>query len=265
MMDFVASIQTHMVATTAAAVFTYFVVSTAYSWYRLRKVPGPFLASLTYLWTLSVTTSGQDAWTYSELAKKYGHLIRVGPGLVITDNPDVLRRISGVRSTYVKDGFYSASFKHADYDTMFSMMSIPEHDKRKAQLAGSFGNIVALDMEPIVDDLINVLTQYLRDKCTKGSEANTLNFALVVNYFTMDVITRIAFGKELGFLRSDTDVHGLLAAVRGALVVVTVPLTIPWLRGIITSRWFVKIFGPKPTDKMGIGLVMGYGAHFHWC
>lgn len=257
-MGLVAWTQTYMIAAVAATIFTYFVASTAYSWYRLRKVPGPFLAGLSYLWTLSVTISGQDAWTYNELAKKYGHLIRVGPGLVLTDDPEVLRRISGVRSTYAKAGFYRASLKHPDHDTMFSMMSIPEHDRRKAQLADSYGKHVALGMEPIVDDLIRVLTRSLRDKCAQGAEAATVDLALVVNYFTMDVITRIAFGKELGFLQSNTDVHGLLAAVRAAMVTATVPLTIPWMQDVVTSRWFLKLFGPRATDKSGIGVVIEY-------
>lgn len=254
-----------MVAAVATAFFTYYVVSTAYSWYRLRKVPGPFLAGLSYLWTLSVAASGKDAWIYDELAKKYGHLIRAGPGLILTDDPNVLRRISGVRSTYAKDAFYHASLKHPDHDTMFSMLNIPEHDKRKAQLADSFGKHVTLGMEPIVDDLINVLTQYLRDKCAKGPEATTVvNFAFVVNSFTMDVITRIAFGQELGFLQSDTDVHGLLAAVRASLRTVNIPLSIPWVRDITTSRWFLRCFGPRSTDKKGLGVVIGYGAPSHW-
>ncbi|ROW02925.1 hypothetical protein VSDG_01713 [Cytospora chrysosperma] len=257
-MGLVTWMQAHTVATAAAVFFTYYVASTAYAWYRLRKVPGPFLAGLSYLWTLSVAASGKDAWIYDELAKKYGHLIRVGPGLILTDDPNVLRRISGVRSTYAKDAFYRASLKHPDHDTMFSMVDITEHDKRKALLADSYGKNVALGMEPTVDNLINTLIQYLRDKCAKGPEATSVvNFALVVNYFTMDVITRIAFGEELGFLRSDTDVHNLLAAVRAALRTVNVPLSIPWVRDITTSRWFLNYFGPRPTDKTGIGLVIG--------
>lgn len=254
-MGLVVWIQTHIVAAATTAILTYFVVSTACSWYRLRKVPGPFLAGISYLWNLSVTSSGKDALIYSELAKKYGHLVRIGPGLVLTDDPDVLRRISGVRSTYGKDGFYRASLKHADHDNMFSMMSIPDHDRRKAQLAESYGMSSTLGMEPIVDDLISFFTGYIRGKCVEGSEV--VNFGVMFNYFTLDVITRLAFGEELGFLRSDSDVHGLLAAVRDSIVTASIPITIPWLRDIITSRWFLKLFGPRTTDKSGVGLVTG--------
>ncbi|ROV93639.1 hypothetical protein VMCG_08103 [Cytospora schulzeri] len=257
-MGFATWLQTHIVAAVATVFFTYLVASTAYSWYRLRKVPGPFLAGISYLWTLSVSSSGQDARIYSELAKKYGHLIRVGPDLVLTDDPDVLRRISGVRSTYIKDGFYRASLRHPDHDTMFSMISNSQHDKRKGQLADAYSKPGALGMEPIVDNILDVQTQYLRDKCAMNPGATAVvDLTTVTHYFTMDVITRLSFGKELGFLRNDTDVHGLLAAARVAMKTASVPLAVPFLRDITASRWFLKLFGPKATDKTGLGVFIG--------
>ncbi|KUI71671.1 Pisatin demethylase [Cytospora mali] len=249
---------THIATVSAVAIFTYFVASTAYSWYRLRKVPGPFLAGITSLWTASVTSSGRDALIYQELAEKFGHLIRVGPNLLLTDDPETLRRMSGARSTYGKDGFYFASIKHPDHDTMFSTMNNSEHDRLKAQLAGPYGGRETLAMEPIVDTFMELAVQYFRDRCAKDPEATTVvNLAHVVNYLTLDIITRVAFGKELGFLQNDTDMYGLLAADRLALKTYTIPISVPWLRDITTSRWFLKLLGPKPTDKTGLGVAIG--------
>ena len=248
-----------LAAAAAATLFTYFIVSTAYYWYRLRHVPGPFFAGLSSLWTGSVTATGQDAVFYDDLAKKYGHLIRIGPNLVLTSDLETLRRISGVRSSYGKDGFYRGNVKHPDHDNMFSTMNMPEHDKLKAQLAGPYGGRETLAMEPIVDDLIRTLTRYFRDKCANTPDRTAvLDLATIVNYLTMDVITRVAFGNELGFLRSDSDVHSLLAANRRILRTYMLPMTIPWLRDLLTSRLFIKLLGPKPTDKTGIGIAMQY-------
>lgn len=240
------------------AVLIYFLASAVYSWSRLRNVPGPFFAGITSLWELSITATGQEAWIYNDLAKEYGHLIRISPNTILTDDPDVLRRINGARGTYNKDSFYSASFKLPGHETMFSTTDTPTHDAIKAKLAGPYGGRETLAMEPIVDHMVKALNQHIRDKASRGpGRTSVVNFADVVNYFTMDVITRVSFGRELGFLRTDSDVFGLITEARSAIKTYTIPMSIPWLRYITTSEYFLKAFGPKTTDKSGPGLVIG--------
>lgn len=241
----------------ATAILIYHVASTIYSWRRLRKVPGPFIAGISSLWELSVIASGQEAWIYNDLAKKYGHLIRISPNLVLTDDPDVLRRMAGVRGTYGKDGFYSGSLKHPDHDTMFSTLDISTHDAIKAKLAGPYGGRETSAMEPIVDNMIRALNQHIRDEVKLGpGRESVVNFGTIVTYFTMDVITRVSFGREFGFLRTNSDVFGIIAASRAAFRTYTIPMSIPWLRNITTSSYFLKAFGPKMTDKSGPGVIM---------
>ncbi|KAK7710843.1 hypothetical protein SLS64_005748 [Diaporthe eres] len=188
---------------------------------------------------------------------KYGHLIRISPNTILTDDPDVLRRMSGARGTYEKDDFYSGSFRHPDHDTMFSTMDMTIHDAIKAKLAGPYGGRETLAMEPIVDDIIRALNQHIRDELSQGpGRARVVNFADIANFFTMDVITRVAFGRELGFLRTHSDVHGLMAALRTTMRIYTIPMNVPWLRSITTSTYFLKAFGPKSTDKEGPGVLI---------
>lgn len=114
-------------------------------------------------------------------------------------------------------------------------------------------------MEPVIDTIVDQLLHHLRSKttCTNNSgNPSAIDLAHSINYFTMDVITRLAFGQEIGFLASDSDVHGLIAAIKYAMKTYTVPLAIPWLRDIFTSRLFLALFGPKPTDKSGVGLLI---------
>lgn len=249
---------TSIVAFLVSAAAVHFLLSAIYTWSRLRKVPGPFLASFSHWWALSAVTGGQEPWVYDALARKYGHLIRVGPRLLLTDDPDVLRRMSGTRSHYGKDESYLSAVRHPDYHTMFSTLDTSAHDAIKAQLANPYGGRETLGMEPIVDDMVNALLQNLRNKTSQGAGPSTIiNFATVVSYFTMDTITRINFGKVMGFLETDTDIGGLLAGSRSALKNFTIPMQTPWLRDITLSKWFLKTLGPKATDKDGFGVVIG--------
>lgn len=81
----------------------YYLVSAFITWYRLRDIPGPFLASFSYLWLANVAKSGKQFWIYRDMYKKYGPLIRVGPNELSTDDPELIRRMNGARSSYGRD------------------------------------------------------------------------------------------------------------------------------------------------------------------
>ncbi|RYP60150.1 hypothetical protein DL769_008243 [Monosporascus sp. CRB-8-3] len=49
-----------------AAAVAYFLTSSFISWYRLRHIPGPFLASGSYLWLARVAKGGKQFWVYRE-------------------------------------------------------------------------------------------------------------------------------------------------------------------------------------------------------
>ncbi|KAJ4390875.1 hypothetical protein N0V93_004474 [Gnomoniopsis smithogilvyi] len=239
--------------------FAYFTTTTLYSWYRLRKVPGPRLASFSYLWVLSATTSGRLAWIYEDLPAKYGHLVRVGPNLLLTDDLAQLRKMSAARSPYGKDGDYKATIRHPDHHNMLSTTDLGEHDDIKSRLAGPYGGRETLAMEPIVDEILQSLIRHIRvhaSTADKTTDSVPIDFSTVVNYFTEDVITRIAFGREFGCLESNSDVHGLLAAMNAAMKAYTIPISIPWLRDLVSGDTFMKYFGPKMTDKSGVGTMM---------
>lgn len=48
----------------------------------------------------------------------------------------------------------------------------------------------------------------------------------------------------------------LIAAMNHAMKTKTLPLAILWLRDLLTSNLLMSLFGPKPTDKTGIGIMM---------
>lgn len=84
------------------AIVTY-IASAFTTWYRLRHIPGPFLASFSYLWLARVAKSGRQFWIYRDMYKKYGPLVRVGPNELSTYDPEVIRKMNGARSSYGRD------------------------------------------------------------------------------------------------------------------------------------------------------------------
>ncbi|KAF5535527.1 cytochrome P450 [Fusarium mexicanum] len=81
----------------ALAIITWYITSSITAWYRLRHIPGPFLAKFSYLWLARLALSGKQYEAHLELNKKYGPMVRVGPYEVLTDDLELLRKMNEFR------------------------------------------------------------------------------------------------------------------------------------------------------------------------
>lgn len=105
-----------LLATLATALFC---LDSFRTWYRLSHVPGPFWVGITRLWLLRHSLKGRQPHAIQRLNEQYGRftityhalladvrfqgpLVRVGPNDVVSSDPEVIRRIMGARSVYVK-------------------------------------------------------------------------------------------------------------------------------------------------------------------
>ncbi|ORY70987.1 BcABA1, cytochrome P450 monooxygenase [Pseudomassariella vexata] len=243
----------------ALSIYTiYFLISTIFSWHRLRHIPGPPLASLSYLWLMRTATSGAQYWLYRDLPSVYGPLIRVGPNELSSSDPEVIKRINGARNGYQRDPWYLAARFDPYHDNIFTILQAEKHDRLKAKIAGAYSGRETPRAEGIVDDQVKALVKLLRERyvSTPGKK-RVVDLAEVTSYFTIDVITRAAFGEEFGCLRTNSDVYGFFESVKKAWAGIAVALDVPWTRNILFSDLYLRVFGPKPTDEAGLGKLMG--------
>jgi hypothetical protein len=61
----------------------------------LRKIPGPFLASISKLWIVQKTRGFKRYDVDLALCRKYGSIVRVGPSEVMICSPKALRAVYG--------------------------------------------------------------------------------------------------------------------------------------------------------------------------
>lgn len=59
----------------------------------LRKIPGPFLASITKLWVVQKQRGYKRPLVDIELHKKYGPIVRVAPNEVLISSPEAFRTV----------------------------------------------------------------------------------------------------------------------------------------------------------------------------
>jgi hypothetical protein len=91
-----------------ASMVLWLVVSTVVSWYRLRHIPGPWLASVSNIWIIRAAISKKLNVVFEEAGKTYGPLVRIGPNQILTSDADFLRKTGAVRGTYNKSPWYIA-------------------------------------------------------------------------------------------------------------------------------------------------------------
>ncbi|KAF7541948.1 hypothetical protein G7054_g352 [Neopestalotiopsis clavispora] len=247
----------------SALIGFYFVSSSVCSWYRLRHIPGPWLASWSYLWMFRQGLNMNQGILYRNITDKYGHLARIGPNDLVTDDPEVIRRMSAARSPYGRSDWYQPLRMNPHEDSLFSMQDTAAHDKLKAQLSFGYGGKENPTIEDGVDEQIHSLHALIRRKYlsappTGGDAAcRPLDLAVILQYFTLDSLTRIAYGEAFGYLKTDSDVHDYIKTSEEYVPIIVMCAEIPFLRHLFMNKTLLAWIGPKATDKKGIGKLVG--------
>jgi cytochrome P450 len=245
--------------TGVAVILLYSIASSAASWYRLRQFPGPFFASFSYIWLASIDVSGAAWKTQMRVRAKYkSPLIRIGPNLLITDDAEILRRMSSARSKYGRGGWYEAFRIDAANPSMFGTTDTEWHDDIKAKTSFGYSGREIPTLERDVDSQIASLKQSIRSKYISDEKSTRpIDFAATAQYFALDTISTIAFGKAFGYLEADSDVTGYVQAMNVFAPMASLLADVPWMRKLFLNDWLFSKIGPKPTDEKGPGLIMG--------
>ncbi|KAL1801682.1 hypothetical protein ACET3X_002024 [Alternaria dauci] len=230
-----------------------YLARVALQWYRLSHIPGPFFASISSLWMVKQSLSGHLAQSLKELTDKYGPLVRVSPTEVITCDTDIVRRTTAVRSEYSRGPWYSAMKFEPGRDSLFSMRDEAGHMKLRAKMAPGYSGKENESMEGTVDQQVAAFIDLIdRKYVSSGAEYRPMDFALKAQYFTLDVISALAFGKPFGYLTHDEDLHDYIKITTAYIPFMVTLGSVPWLADILHSRLMRGLL-PKESDKLGFG------------
>lgn len=230
-----------------------------YSWYRLSHIRGPFWASFSHLWIIRNILTGRTAEKMLHFGD-YGSIVRIGPNYLLTSDPDVLRRMSSARSRYGRDNWYLGGKFDPHNDNVLSILDTEKHDKHKARLAAGYGGRDNVDIERTVDTIVEKLVSAIRMRyLAKINNNRPVDLSILVRHVTIDIITHLCYGKELGFLDSGLDLYSCNESAEKTARIFCLFIDVPILRWLSTSAYspFTRLLRPKPTDESGFGKVMG--------
>lgn len=97
-----------------------------------------------------------------------------------------------------------------------------------------------------------IKTKYL----SSPTETKSFDLAEKMQFFSMDTISDISFGKPLGFLANDTDMYDYLKTSAAGFPFLIVLSLFAWLMHFL-SLGAVKKYLPSAKDSFGMGRIMG--------
>lgn len=113
----------------------YKIVRIVHQWRRLRHIPGPFINGFSKLPLLSWEFKEQVNLKGYELHKKYGPVARVSPDMVLTSDPELVKRALNVRSSYTRSDWYGVMRFDPGKDNVISQRDDVLHNNLRAKMA----------------------------------------------------------------------------------------------------------------------------------
>ncbi|OJJ60268.1 hypothetical protein ASPSYDRAFT_57695 [Aspergillus sydowii CBS 593.65] len=228
------------------------------SYLRLRQFPGPPVAAWSKLWMMRSTLHGRMHLDVAEACKQYGHLTRIGPNDLVTDDPQIIRKISAVRSPYTRSDWYNATAFSHSLNHVFCERNEERHVELRNKLVPGYSGKENLHLEQSIDDQLTSFFKLIRENYTSSkTDFRPVDFARLCQFLTLDVITAVAFGEPMGFLEHNEDLHGYIANQTAMLPIFEWFSTLPILEKMMRLPGISQLAMPKPTDTQGAGLLMG--------
>lgn len=274
-----------LVQVSSILLFLHYIITTFLAWRKLRHFPGPRLASFSRLWLFTAAISGKAYLIRMALRRKYGGsgssalssglggdrktLIRIGPDMLITDDPAIFKHINGAHTGYARGDWYAVMGLDPYQDTMIASTNTKFHDDVKARAAAGITGREVPAMEDDIDGVVRDLIQLIEGKYVYrgsptahedggvGNRLKPMDWAMVAQFFTLDALAKVAYGREFGHLKTDSDVFGYIKTVKDMALYIAICSDVPWLGKVFLNRAALWFFGPKATDTKGAGAVMG--------
>lgn len=182
--------------------------------------------------------------------------------------------MNALGSKWTRSGWYDGVRFDARYDSVLSardeklhadlrakemggvcnQMAIPHHDDSTDHLQYNGRDIDTL--EPDIDARVVEMIELIGTKYS--AENIVIDIATVLRYFTLDVLSTVAFGRPFGFMAANADLWDYDKTTSQAMLI------LEWVVNHASFRWFFQswlvqtLAAPKPTDARGMGPMLGF-------
>ncbi|TID26691.1 cytochrome p450 [Venturia nashicola] len=158
-----------------------------------------------------------------------------------------------VRSEFAKSEFYDGLEVDPGTRTIVLETNVVGHDRLRSMIAAAYGSKENPDLEGHVDERIRDLVAAIgRKYLSTTTMLRPADFAKLIQFVALDILTDFAFGAPFGYLERDEDVHEWIKERHESLAATAVrSVTGPWEtdeKGLAKSV-AAERFGPKRVER----------------
>ena len=186
-----------------------------------------------------------------------GPLMRIQPDVLLTDDPEIIILMNAARSKHVKADWYTFMRFNPFIDNIFSERDPIVHDRLRATMAPAYVTKNNQKLEQIITSGIDQLVKYVETRLTGPDDSCQLDFSKVAQFYTLDVVTHMAFGAPFGYLTSDEDLHDYHATFKEQASIISILNSMPSVSRVLNQSWMKKLWAPSAKDAKGVGKLMG--------
>lgn len=238
------------------------IQSTAASAFHLRSFSGPWWAAYTRLWLCKTLASTNSAQVFVDVNKKYGSIARIGPNHLVTDDPELSRRILAVGSKWRRGPWFDSIRIDPRVPNIVSERDPHKHNAMRRRMSAGYAGKDIEGLENVIDErVIEFIDRIDKDWLSPPGQTRLFDIARRIQFFTIDTITHVCFGRPIGFVESDTDKHNFIATIETQLPIIqhfsvflSLNVVLRWAAKVPSLR---RLVVPSSVDKSGIGVIMG--------
>ncbi|KUJ24373.1 cytochrome P450 [Mollisia scopiformis] len=134
----------------------------------LRKIPGPFLASITRLWIVQKQRSFQRPLVDIDLHKKYGPIVRIAPNEVLISSPQAFRTVYGAGSNFRKGDWYigtsACGWSGDDNLDFLNEQNVEKYRTQRRAVGPAYSEASMKDLEPQIDEVLEKDISIMRQR-----------------------------------------------------------------------------------------------------
>ncbi|KAK5070160.1 hypothetical protein LTR64_001997 [Lithohypha guttulata] len=148
-----------------------------------------------------------------------------------------------------------------DEDNLITLTNEKEHDERRKKMAAGYSGKDNLTLERDLDDCIldlcNLIeSRYAVDAAAESSQLKPMDLARKIQYFTVDVMSKVSLGLNFHDLRDDNDNFEYINEIETMFPKIFSTCCTPRVLMFLTDIRFLKLFAPQATAKLGMGKVL---------
>ncbi|KAL6857328.1 cytochrome P450 [Trichoderma novae-zelandiae] len=235
-----------------AVTLAWFISSSACQYFRLCHFDGPLLAKTSNLWLFASVNSGRSHLDFWQVTQKYGTIARVGLNDLITDDPALVKYMCNVKTEYRRSSWYDGMRFNPTSNNCLSTRDEIAHSTLRSKMAAGYAG---RDVDNIETKIDNNIREFVRLLERYSDTRAPVDLGRKVQYFTLDVISDLAYGAPFGFVGTDTDVYEYIKTTERNLPMVMMVTVFPWVLTLLNSAILKRLL-PSTKDRLGFGRIM---------